>query len=369
MLYTMRKFHTLRCVDAPNTSGVNAAAEANAEVAKEALDWFTQEAERTQGQRDQTVATQNAVAQGQLDAMRTQTELARDYADYNRGTFRPLEQRIVQDAQDYDTEGRREAAADAATADVRGATTRAMGASSRNLARMGYSPGGVNATKMAQAAALAEAGAATNARRTVEATGRAMRMDAASLGRGLPSAQATAMQTGTSAGQAAVGAAGAANGAAASGAGLMGQGFNTAIAGNQSSGNLYAQSAQLQGGSNLGGMMAGVGGIMQGMGAMGWSSKKLKHRGARMSDEAALEANNRLATEVWDYKDGVADGGVHGGPYAEDVQRELGDDVAPGGKMIDMGQMGRVHSRAIAALSQRLADINAQIAQLQPAGA
>ena len=66
---------------------------------------------------------------------------------------------------------------------------------------------------------------------------------------------------------ASVSAAGAANGTAASGAGLMGQGFNTGIAGNQSAGNLYGQVAQLQGGSNLGGMMAGVGGIMQGVGA------------------------------------------------------------------------------------------------------
>lgn len=361
--WMVRQGFILCCSDAPDTRGINDAAQANAEIAQQALDWFTAEAERTQGQRDASAATQNAVAQAQLEAMQTQTGLARDYADYNRNTFRPLEERIVREANEYDSTTRREAAADAATADVRAATNRAMGAQSRNLARMGYSMGGVNATKQAQMAALAEAGAATNARRTVESTGRAMRADAANMGRGLASAQATAMQVGTAAGNSAVGAAGAANGTAASGAGLMGQGFSTAIGGNQSAGNLYGQVAQLQGGSNLGGMMAGVGGIMQGVGAI-WSSKKLKRRGARMSDEAALEANNRLNTEVWDYKDGVADGGTHGGPYAEDVQRELGDEVAPGGRMIDTAQMGQVHGRAIAALSQRLEALNAEIAEL-----
>lgn len=352
------------CADAPDTSGVNRAAQANAQVAQDALDWFKGEAARTQGQRDQTVATQNAVAQGQLDAMRTQQGLAQDYADYNKTTFRPLEQRIVSDAQSYDTPGRQQAAADQATADVRSATTRAMGAQSRNLGRMGYSMGGTNAVKMAQQAALAEAGAATGARRNVEATGRAMRMDAASLGRGLPSAQATAMQTGISAGQGAVGAAGAANGSAASGADLMGRGFSTGIAGNQSSGNLYAQSADLSTRSNLGGMMAGVGGIMQGMGAMGWSSKKLKRRGARMSDEEALEANNNLETDTWTYKDGVADSGTHAGPYAEDVQREFGDDAAPGGDMVNLEVMAKNNAKAIAALTKELEEVERELADL-----
>jgi hypothetical protein len=355
------------CTDAPDTSGVNQAARENAQVAQEALDWFKSEAARTQGQRDQTVAMQNAVAQAQLDAMRAQTELAQDYANYNRETFRPLEQRIVEDAQNYDTPGRQQAAADQATADVRSATTRAMGAQSRNLGRMGYSMGGINAVKMAQQAALAEAGAATNARRNVEATGRAMRMDAASLGRGLPSAQATAMQTGTSAGMAASGAAGAANGAAASGADLMGRGFNTAIAGTQSAGNLYAQSADLGSRSNLGGMMAGIGGIMQGMGAMGWSSKKFKRRVARMSDEEALEANNRLQTDTWAYKPGVADEGVHNGPYAEDVNKEFGEEAAPGGKMINLEVMAKNNAKAIAALSKQLEALEEQIEAMEGA--
>lgn len=350
------------CSDAPDTSGVNDAAEANAAVAKDALDWFKGEAERTQGQRDQTAATQNQVAQSQLDAMNTQTGIAKDYNDYNKTTFRPLEQRIVTDSQNYDTEGRREAAADSATADVRSATTRAMGASSRNLARMGQSMGGINSVKQAQMAALAEAGAATGARRNVEATGRAMRMDAASLGRGLPSAQATAMQTGTAAGNSAVGASGAANGTAASAADLMGRGFNTGVAGNQSSGNLYGQAADLSSRSNMGGMMAGVGGLMQGMGAMGWSSKRLKKRGGRMSDEAALQANNRLQNDTWTYKDGVADSGTHGGPYAEDVNREFGDEAAPGGDMVNLKVMAENNSKSIAALTKRAELIERELA-------
>jgi hypothetical protein len=199
------------------------------------------------------------------------------------------------------------------------------------------------------------------------------------------------MQTGTSAGMAASGAAGAANGSAATGADLMGRGFNTAIAGNQSAGNLYAQSADLGSRGNLGGWLNAAGGIGYAMGAL--SSKKVKRRGvqmdqdaaleannryasgrlasgrrvARMSDEEALEANNRLQTDTWAYKPGVADEGVHNGPYAEDVNKEFGEEAAPGGKMINLEVMAKNNAKAIAALSKQLEALEEQIEAMEGA--
>jgi hypothetical protein len=43
----------------------------------------------------------------------------------------------------------------------------------------------------------------------------------------------------------------------------------------------------------------------------------------------------RIPIEAWKYKEGVADEGEHIGPYAEDVNREFGDEAAPGGEKLD----------------------------------
>jgi hypothetical protein len=58
--------------------------------------------------------------------------------------------------------------------------------------------------------------------------------------------------------------------------------------------------------------------------------------------------------DSWKYKDGIADGGRHVGPYAEDVQRELGDEVAPGGKQIDVISMSGAQTAAIKGLAEKL---------------
>ena len=72
------------CSDAPDYSGVNRAAEANAKIAKEALDWYKQEYARTAPQRDASAAMATKVSQAQLDALNKNTALADEYATYNR---------------------------------------------------------------------------------------------------------------------------------------------------------------------------------------------------------------------------------------------------------------------------------------------
>lgn len=347
------------CVDAPDMTQVNEAAKSSSDIAKEALAWFKGEAARTQGQRDTAAATQQQVADAQLTAMKGQNDLAKQYTDYETGTVLPLKQRIVADAQTYDTPDRQQAAADTATADVRSATTRAMEAGSRNLARMGYDPA-VNLDKMAASSALAEAGAATRARQTVENTGRAMRMDAA----GMQSSATTAATTGANAGGVAVGAAGAANGTASSGAGLMGQGFGIGLQGHSQAGNLYGQSAQL-------GMQADMAnlstfGSLAGAGIAKFSDERMKDgTGKPLSGRKARMAIEALPVdEAWTYKAGSPgdDGGQpHDGPMAADVRRTMGDRAAPRTRMGDTVDLLSIQGNLLAAV----ADISRDVRRLK----
>ena len=50
----------------------------------------------------------------------------------------------------------------------------------------------------------------------------------------------------------------------------------------------------------------------------------MKEDKSAINDGAALDAVNSMPVEEWTYKDGVADGGRHIGPYAEDFQRATG---------------------------------------------
>lgn len=236
--------------DAPDTSGVNAAAEATAKLSQEAFDWFKTEYARTAPQREQAEKTADQVAKAGLDAQLKQNQIADDYNEYNKTTFRPLEKRMVDEAQNYDTPERQQQAADRAVADVNMAAAAQRQATARDLASYGVAPdsatsmsiqgsGDINTTKAAAAAA-------TGARDKVQATGYARMADAANLGRNLPSAQATAVSTGTQAGAGAVNASGASLTATNSGAGLMSNGFNTAIQGQKSAGSLYGQAASME---------------------------------------------------------------------------------------------------------------------------
>lgn len=256
------------CSDSPDYSGMNRAAEANAAIAKEALDFYKQEYEDTRPQREATQARANEVSDAQLLAQQQQNEITKDYADYQKNTFRPLEQKMVDAAQLFDTAQRRDQAAAEAVADVELAQGANMAALNRNVARSGGTMSGNQAMALAGDAALAgtkmRAGAANTARRNVETLGYARMADAANLGRNLASNQATSAGVALQQGNSAVGNSTTANATGMSGAGLMGQGFSTAIQGNQSAGSLYGQAAQGQATSSAGaasGMGAAIGGI------------------------------------------------------------------------------------------------------------
>lgn len=249
------------CSESPDTSGINENARKSGQLAEESLNWFKGEMARTQGQRDAATQAQIDVAQQQVATMAQQNKIAEEYDAYRKATFQPLEESIVADAQGYDTAERRESAANEAGADVQAALQGRTAAATRSLARMGYDPTATTSRDVASEA-LALAGAKTGARRLVENTGRALKMDAASLGRNLPSAQVAAVSAGTGAGSVASGAAGGAVNSLNSGGDLMGSGYRTALAGYGAAGDLYGQSARLSQVDNSGlwGAVGQVGG-------------------------------------------------------------------------------------------------------------
>lgn len=344
------------CADAPDTSGMNAAAKANAEISKEALAFYKQTYAEQAPQREAAAKIAMDVANQQLESSKQNTAISNDYWNYQKDTFRPLEEGIVADAQTYDTAARRESAASEAVADVGMQAEAARQAQTRQQQRMGVNPSSGKAmalqSQMGMAEALGKAGAANTARDKIELQGYARKMDAANLGRGLASSQATSAGVALNAGNSAVGNAGTPLTQANQATATMGQGFSTAMQGNSSAGQMYGQVAQIQNQANSANSeLMGSLGSAAGM----FLSDETKKKDIKpVDDEQALAAVKETPVSSWKYKDGQGDGGQHVGPMAQHVQKNMGDKVAPGGKMVDLVSLNGVNMAATAALARKV---------------
>lgn len=356
--------------DQAANAGMNEAAMMQAQTGKDALEWFKQEYANTADEREAANTRANAISDAQLATMTQQNALAKDYADYNKSTFRPLEQRMVAESQQYDTPERRQAAADAAAADVQMAADTQMGAMNRNLTRSGVAPGSGASLALQQQGALAtakmSAGAQNNARKEVENTGYTRMVDAASLGRNLPASQVNASNSGVQAGNSSTANSQAALSAATSGSDMLAKGFDTAMGGYKGAGQLYGQQAS-NASSDSGSTWAALGSVA-GAALMAFSDEKVKKKTGKKANTARMlkEVDAVPVDEDWEYdpeKGGPDDGGApHDGPMAADVQRVMGDDVAPGGRMIDLVSMNGKTMGAVQELSKRVKRIEARMA-------
>lgn len=220
----------------------------------------------------------NTVTESQLQTDRENRQRAQEYANYERQTFRPLEQSIVADAQSFNTEARQREFADRAAGDVRSAFGVAREQNARGLAAFGVNPNSGRFAslnnQLSTAEALGVAGAATRARSDAEQLGFARKMDAAGLGRNLATNSSTAYGISLSASDAAgrsamqpanymggaYGQAGGMYGGAANSYGtagnIYGQEFNTRMQGFQA--NQAATGALYSG---IGSMLGTVGGV------------------------------------------------------------------------------------------------------------
>jgi hypothetical protein len=181
--------------------------------------------------------------------MQLQNQISADYWNYLKGTFRPLEEQLVAEAKAYDTPERQDKEAARAQAQVGQSFAQQRENLGIDMARYGLKPEDAQLDRSRLAEGGLSAVAANEARRQVEETGYARKVNAAQLGRGLPANQAQAAGLGLNAGNSASVNALAAGSSTLQSANLMQQGYGTAIAANQSAGQLGLGLYQLQTGA------------------------------------------------------------------------------------------------------------------------
>lgn len=304
----------------------------------------------------------NEVTQNQLNASKqAQGWAAADRKRYE-DVFQPLQDEFIDTAKNWDSEERQNKMAAEASADVLSNSAQQRQATNRMQASQGVDPRSGRYQGVDRAAELATglnvAGAQNNARNTVRKEGVAMKADAVNMGSGLAVNPATSLGLGVSSGSAAMGTTSGNNAQAAGNASLMQNGYNAASQGygsqasilnNQYSNQLNAWSAQQQANNSASSSLFGGLGSLAGMGMMAFSSKDYKED--KKPIEGGLDAVNSMPVEEWKYKDGIADGGEHIGPYAEDFQKATGKG---NGKMIPVMDAVGVTMKAVQELDKKV---------------
>ncbi|WP_153159630.1 tail fiber domain-containing protein [Zoogloea sp. 1C4] len=363
--------------EAPDYSGIANANEKSAQLAKEAADnqlafskdqyAFLQPYLKNQLQTGQDVAAQ------QLADSKKASERSDEQWQQYQETFQPIEEKMAKEAMDYGGEADQERATGQAAADVSQQFQSQRAAAQRQLASMGVKPN--SGAFMAQnreadaAEAAARAAAMTGTRQAVKDKGVSLRAGAAAFGRNQTNTAGQQVGLSTGAGSSATQSAGAGVGSTLAAGNSLNAGYGaqigaagTTIQSNLGLGSLlnsaYGNEAQLYGAQMAGlGQLAGTAAGLYAKPAAGAavaSSKDFKEGKQPFDSREAVEAFKRLNVDSWKYKDGIADGGRHVGPYAEDVQRELGDEVAPGGKQIDLISMSGAQAAAIKGLAEKM---------------
>ena len=147
-------------------------------------------------QYDRTAPQLEAVARQQMQAQSEQMDQARDYYNYQKDTFRPVERGLVADAQRFNTEAYRNQLASKASADAGLAFGQTQASNQRSMAAMGVNPNSGKFAGMQNASGLAlsanRANAMTNSRMQADQMGYARKLDAVGMGRGLAGASSAA---------------------------------------------------------------------------------------------------------------------------------------------------------------------------------
>lgn len=366
------------CSEAPDMSGANAAALEQAQLSREQLAWFKELEQQTRPQREAAQARQMAVSDAQLRLMSQQEQLTTEANQRYKSTFQPIEDRIAREAQAYDTPARREAEAGQAMADVESQVALANAGVQRELADRGVDASSGNAaialSRQALGTGAMRAAAGNQARKQVETIGAAKLMDAAGLGRGVVSNQATTAGLAINAGNSSGGNAGNALNTATSGAALMQAGYQGAQQGLAGAAGTYMGIGRIEAQANDQSGMWGALGAAAG-GALGnpkiFSDEHMKENVKPVDSEIALSQVRAVPVKEWEYRDDAppADGGVrHVGPMAQDVQAAMGDEVAPGGTQIDLISMNGKLTAAVQALDEKVRDMEITLASAVTGG-
>ena len=245
-------------------------AKEGAAVAREQLQWEKDRAAKQDPLIQKVVDQQLAAGDANAARSESQWQIYRDL-------FAPVEERMVKDANEFDSPERKERMAGEAGADVTRGYQGALEQNQRQMERMGINPNSGrfaaqnNATGIAQAKDTA--GAMNKARRDTELQGMAMRQNAAQFGRNMPTTGIAADSAALNAGNSGVGNINAGNAAHNAGLGAAQGWFGGATNSNNSAGNLMLglNQAGLQSWDARQGQLAGYGqlaGTAAGLGAM-----------------------------------------------------------------------------------------------------
>jgi hypothetical protein len=350
------------CPDAPDTSGINDAARANAEIAREALAFYKDAYKNDilPAQQRQAELT-GRLADDYLDTSAQQKQFAKEQNQYYKDTFQPVEKKMVSDAMSYDSADNIKRVSGEAAANVNQQFSNVRGQSARLAGRYGLTStamsGPAGASERAQA--LGAAGAATGAATATRDKGIALRSGASNFGRNMPNTSAAyfAGANNANAGAANAGQAGFSNTMA--GANFMGQGFGMGIQGNNSAGALFGSEANILN-TSRGQDLAFISSMMPKT-SYSLSDVNAKKDIQPVSDEAALQAVKATPVSRWTYKGGMGDGGRHAGPMAQDVNKNMGEQAAPGGTKIDLVSLNGINMAATAALARKVDRLEQQV--------
>jgi hypothetical protein len=249
-LQRARGAHRLQCSDAPDMSGANAAALEQAQLSRDQLEWVKGIYEAEAPARDEARQRANAVSDQQMASSQLQDQVTRESLDHYRTTFKPIEQKLAQQALEYDTPERRAQASGQAMADVGTQADIAREGMVRELASRGVDAGSGNVVAalarggVAEAAAKAAAG--NQASNLVETTGHAYLSDAANLGRNIASSQGTTAGIALNAGNSSVGNSQTALNTGTNGVGMVQGSYSTAINGIGQSANTLTNIGKVQ---------------------------------------------------------------------------------------------------------------------------
>jgi hypothetical protein len=358
-------------------------------LSREQFDFF-----RTQGLEELALARQQADRQFQLQerALASDAEAqgiyrqvsaeqlrameqSRGWAEQDRARyearFRPIEDQLADEAMAYDSPERREAEASRRMVDVQRQAEQARTTADSRLRGMGIDPSQIRSGSMmnqlATMTAAQAAQAGNDGRTQIEDRGRALRADAANMGRGLPSQAASSLGMSLGAGQAAAGTAGAGQGA----------NLNAINTGSQMGmGALGARQGAI-------GQMAGTTGTglqwgASGMGAMGMGSNAIMNAGNLMNSaygnqmarwNAQTQSRNQLFGDIAGVAAAAAGAGgwAEGGAVSRSALRRRLRHMAEGGRVapervrapggIDPGE-----DQTAAARRQKFGEILAQVA-------
>lgn len=152
-------------------------------------------------------AVTKGVVEQQMRIAGKQEALTDDYTQYMKEVYRPVEREVAGQAIAYNLPEEMEREAGKGRATVAQQFDVQRGVLERNLGRYGFDPNRFAAIneRLGSEEAIASAGAANEGRERARTYGHALLMDAASLGRNLPSSQATSAGVAVSAGSQAAG--------------------------------------------------------------------------------------------------------------------------------------------------------------------